>query len=227
MPTDLQTFLTQALGVSAIVTGLLLLTRRGGTLVAGLATAALSAPTLVLLALHEGAAFARLAALGMLLSTPVCAGLAALGLRWLARGTAQPADARPCRAWLTPALAGLMSASVCALAQTLGPVGSGFVGGLPLVAAWTMLGTRRHSGSGAAVRYLRAFGHGLLPRGVMGLGFAAGAVPLGAAEAMSLALAASALVACWGPLRGAVRRRARPELPSPFLQPDPRKAGVR
>lgn len=213
MPTELLDFLAQALGVTAVVATLLMLTRRGGTLIAGLATAALSAPTLVLLALHEGSAFARVAALGTLLTTPVCAGAATLALRWLAAPAPHAATARRRRAWLSPLLAGLMSATVCALAHELGPLGSGFVSGLPLVAAWTTLGTRTHSGSAAARRYVQAFRHGLGPRGVMGLVFAATAVPLGAGWAMALALAASALVACRGPLRGALQRWLAPSRP--------------
>ena len=67
MSTALSTFLTQAATVSATVALLLLLTRHGRGAVAGLATAGLSAPTLVLLAQSQGTAFAQAAALGTLL----------------------------------------------------------------------------------------------------------------------------------------------------------------
>lgn len=199
MSSAVHDFLTQTLAVSALVAGLLLLTRRGGTWLAGIATAALSAPTLLLLALHEGAAFARLAALGTLLSAPACALLAALAARWLARPAAGAGVPLPGQAWLSTLLAGAMSASVCALAHDLGALGSGFVGGLPMVAAWTMLGTRWHSGAAAARHYVQAYRRGLGPRCVMNLVFAAAALPLGAGWAMALALAASAIAACWWP----------------------------
>ena len=197
MPAELLDFLTQALAVTAVVTALLALTRRGGTLVAGLATAALSAPTLVLLALHEGTVFARLAALGALLTTPVCAVLATLALRALGSTAAPGGPSRRGWAWLSPLLAGLMSAGVCALAHRLGALGSGFVSGLPLVAAWTALGTHTYSGSAATRRYVQAYRYGLGPRAVMYLCFACTAVPWGPAWAMGLALALAALWGAW------------------------------
>ena len=133
-------FLCQTLLLAVVVAALLALNRRGGTLAAGIATAALSAPTLVL-------------------------------------------------------LAGLMSACVCAAAHELGALGSGIVGGLPVVAAWTALGTRWHGGSGAAARYVQAYRRGLWLRAVMTLVFAAAVLPLGALFAMPLALLASGLAA--------------------------------
>lgn len=189
------TFLSQALSVALTVTGLLWLTRRGGGVIAGLATAALSAPTLVLLGQAQGAAFAREAALGTWLSTPVCAWLAALGMRWL-RGQAATVRTPWPGQWLcTVLLAGTMSAGVCALAHQLGALGSGLIGGLPVVAAWTMLGTRSHLGATAAQHYLGAYRRGLGARGVMNLVFAAGATTLGVYGAMALALLVSVLAA--------------------------------
>lgn len=208
MPSALFDFLAQAGTVATLVAGLLVLTRRGGALLAGLATAGLSAPTLALLALHQGADFACLAALGTLLSTPVCAGAAALALRWLARPARRGTHAVPAQAWLAPLLAGLMSATVCLLAPALGPLGSGFVGGLPLVAASTVLGTRAHSGPAAARRYVLAYRHGLGARGVMNFVFAIAALPLGAAWALGLALAASAVMISRGGFRPAFQRAA-------------------
>ena len=94
-------------------------------------------------------------------------------------------------------LAGLMSAGVCTFAHTLGALGSGVVGGLPVVAAWTWLATQRHSGPAAAQRYARAYRQGLGARSVMNAVFLAGAAALGAGWAMALALLASALVIAW------------------------------
>jgi hypothetical protein len=192
--------MTQALGVAFLVAALLALTRRGGTVAAGIATAAISAPTLMLLAAHEGAAFARLAALGTLLSTPLCASVAALGLRCLTR-EAGPAHAVPRSAWLAAPVAGVMSALICAAAHDLGALGSGVVSGLPVVAALTTFGTRMHSGSGAAAHYVRAYRRGLSLRAVMTLVFAATVLPLGAVGALLAALAASGGVAWVGTIR--------------------------
>lgn len=191
----MNTFLYQTLAVAVVVAALLTLNRRGGTQAAGIATAALSAPTLLLLAMHQGPAFALQAAVGTLLSTPLCAGIAALGLRWLARAAPHPGAAPRGHTWAAALLAGLVSACVCAAAHELGALASGIIGGLPVVAAWTALGTRWHGGSGAAARYLHAYRRGLWLRAVMTLVFAAAVLPLGALFALPLALLASGLAA--------------------------------
>jgi hypothetical protein len=74
-------------------------------------------------------------------------------------------------------------------------LGSGFIAGLPLVAASVALATRWHTGGGAAAAYLRAYRSGLWLRAVMTLLFMAAVLPLGPAWAMLLALAASGCVA--------------------------------
>lgn len=226
--------LGQMLSVSATVALLLALTRHGGTLIAGMATAALSVPTLLLLAVEHGPAFARWAAIGTLLTTPTCAAGATLGLRWLHRRAAaqrsphttslqnrspqsgSPRNRSPHEAAASPVrrplgggrasgvlrlglavlMAGAVSAGVCASARRLGPLGSGFVGGLPWVAGWTLLGTQRHSGAEAARRYVAAYRRALWPRGAVVLVFALLAVPLGAVGALLCALGAGGALLC-------------------------------
>jgi len=194
MPPVIQDLLSPMVAASAAVAVLLWLTRHGSTLVAGGATAALSVPTLLLLALRQGPDFARLAACGTLLTTPACAVLAALGLRWLDRCPPRTGPHAPRGIWRTVVLAGLVSGSVCAGARLLGPLGSGFVGGLPWVAGWTLLGTQRHSGAEAARHYVAAYRRALWPRGAVVLVFALLAVPLGAAGALGCAVAVGAVL---------------------------------
>ncbi len=194
MPPALPEFLSQTLLIATLVAALLLLTRRGSAAVAGLSTAALSAPTLALLAHHEGLHFAQRAALGTLLTTPICAQLSALALSWLARQQRHPPADGPSAVWLSPLLAGLMSAAICAMANGLGALSAGFISGLPLVASWTMLGTLRHSGGDTAARYVRAYQRGLWPRCLMNLVFALAAMRLDAVSSMAIALGISALL---------------------------------
>jgi hypothetical protein len=67
----------KALLVATFVWAALEASRRGGVRLAGLSASSVTAPSLALLAWHHDAAFVAEASLGVLMSTPACAGFAA------------------------------------------------------------------------------------------------------------------------------------------------------
>ena len=194
----------KALFVTALVHATLTLARRGDTRMAALSATAVTVPALVLLAWQHDAAFVADAAWGLLLGTPPCALFASGWVWWLQRNMRSKTPAAATRGkphtpntWCAPTLAGVLTAGTTHYALALGPLLSGFIVSLPMMALCLAIGLYRARAPGEAIAAMQAYRGGLRWRVVMTLVVALGAVPLGAWAALTVAIATLLAAGVW------------------------------